>query len=123
MAVFTLRIDPTEDFTTILQQGRIGESGETYAFNKQGLLISNSRFDDQLRRVGLIFGGQGGMLNVAIRDPGGNLLKGEGKDKTLEEQPLTRMAGNAVERATANTTETVMAIMARRAKNQALNSP
>ena len=31
----------------------IGKSGETYAFDRDGLLLSQSRFDDDLKKVGL----------------------------------------------------------------------
>ena len=34
--------------------GRMGQTGETYAFNKDGVMVSNSRFDDQLVRIGLL---------------------------------------------------------------------
>ena len=54
IAAFTFRINPVDDFATILQQARIGETGETYAFDRQGLLLSSSRFDEQLQSIGLI---------------------------------------------------------------------
>ena len=44
-----LRIRPSQEFTEILNVARFGETGETYAFDKQGLLLSASRFEDQLR--------------------------------------------------------------------------
>jgi len=37
-----------------LEIARIGETGETYAFDRNGLMLSNSRFDEQLRSIGLI---------------------------------------------------------------------
>ena len=45
-----LVINPTNEFSRILSVARTGDSGETYAFDQTGLLISESRFDDQLRR-------------------------------------------------------------------------
>jgi hypothetical protein len=90
-----LRIDPEREFTEILQRGRMGQSGESYAFNGAGQLISESRFDDDLRQIGLIPEGQRGILNVDIRDPGGNLVEGYEPDVPREEQPLTLMAGEA----------------------------
>ena len=71
-----LLIDPQEEFTEILQRGRIGISGESYAFNRIGQLISESRFDDDLRNIGLIRPGERGILQVEIRDPGGNMVEG-----------------------------------------------
>ena len=59
-----------------MQRGRLGESGESYAFNRSGQLISESRFDDQLRQLGLIAAEERAILNIDIRDPGGNLTTG-----------------------------------------------
>jgi len=47
IAIFMFRLDPDEGFTSILNQGRIGNTGETYAFDDEGRLISQSRFDDR----------------------------------------------------------------------------
>ena len=49
IAALGLRIRPEDQFTRILQVVRFGKSGETYAFDKDGLLLSQSRFDDDLR--------------------------------------------------------------------------
>ena len=46
VAILGLRIRPDREFTRILQLGQIGTTGETYAFDKPGRLVSNSRFDD-----------------------------------------------------------------------------
>ncbi|MCH8836935.1 MAG: PAS domain S-box protein [Candidatus Marinimicrobia bacterium] len=96
IAVLTFRINPREDFTAIFQRGRLGISGETYAFDKHGLLVSESRFDDQLREIGLIKPDKLGILNVAIRDPGANLVEGKPSKIPKSQRPLTRMAASAV---------------------------
>jgi serine/threonine protein kinase len=85
-----------EEFTSILSVGRMGRSGETYAFNRQGLLISQSRFEDRLREVGLVPEGEPSLLNLEIRDPGGDLMKGHQPDRPRAGQPLTRMVAAAV---------------------------
>ena len=54
IAVLGLQIRPEKEFTRILQIGRLGDSGETYAFDQEGLLLSNSRFDDDLILLGLL---------------------------------------------------------------------
>ena len=73
MAVLAMRIPPQNEFTHILQLGRIGDSGETYAFNRQGLMISNSRFDEDLILLGLIPDVEDAksLLSIQIRDPTG----------------------------------------------------
>jgi len=96
IAVFTFRINPAEVFTEILQQGRLGFTGETYAFDGDGRLISESRFDEQLINVGLISPYQRSILNIEIRNPGVNLVQRERSDIKRSDQPLTRMATSAV---------------------------
>ncbi len=95
MAVLALRIDPALQFTRLTQLGRIGETGETYAFDDQGVLITESRFDHHLRRVGLVSARGKGILSVRITDPGGNLLEGYIPKVSSGERPLTLMARSA----------------------------
>ena len=93
--VLVFLVDPDREFTAILQRGRIGESGESYAFNSNGQLISESRFDDDLKAIGLIDKNERGILNIEIRDPGGNMVEGYRPTAEHEEHPLTRMAASA----------------------------
>ncbi len=89
-------VDPEDDFSAILQRGRIGESGESYAFDGEGRLLSASRFEDDLRAIGLVEGGDHGILGVQIRDPGGNMVGGFLPETPRSEQPLTLMAESAM---------------------------
>lgn len=95
IAVVIISIDPFKDFTRIMGLGNTGESGETYAFDKNGRLITESRFDDELRRIGLIKPSESGILSITIRDPGGDMTTGFKPERTRDEQPLTRMALSA----------------------------
>jgi hypothetical protein len=96
IASFGFRIDPQDDFTRILRTARYGESGETYAFDATGLLISESRFNDELRAIGLIGADPSSrsILNVQIRDPGTYILD---SNIPRDQQPLTRMATAATQ--------------------------
>jgi polar amino acid transport system substrate-binding protein len=96
IATFTFRIDPARALTRAMRQGRLGSTGETYAFDASGRLISESRFEPELRKIGLLEPNQGATLNLEIRDPGVNLLEGERSTEPQAEQPLTRMAEQAV---------------------------
>jgi PAS domain S-box-containing protein len=91
-----LLIDPEKEFKEILQRGRIGDTGESYAFNRDGQLVSESRFDRDLIEIGLIKPDQRGILNIDIRDPGGNMVEGYMPSISRQEQPLTRMAASAI---------------------------
>ncbi len=98
VALLGIRIDPKTDFTRTLSVARSGESGEAYAFNKEGLLLSESRFTADLKKIGLLENNEQAesMLTVSVRDPGGNLLAGHSPKRARQEQPLTRMATCAV---------------------------
>ena len=52
IALLTQRVDPAQDFTRVIKLGRMGQSGETYAFSKYGKMLSESRFDEQLQTIG-----------------------------------------------------------------------
>jgi len=94
IAALCLRIPPEKDFTEILSIARAGESGETYAFDKNGLLLSQSRFDDTLKQIGLLTDDETtrSILNVQIRDPEVDMTTGKRPAKRLADRPLTRMA-------------------------------
>jgi len=98
IAVLCLRIAPEKDFTRILATARAGESGETYAFSRTGLLLSASRFDDDLKRLGLIpdTPGTQAILTLELRDPQVDLTLGKPSPKRRAEQPLTRPVAEAV---------------------------
>ena len=93
-----MRIRPEQEFTKILQLGRIGQSGETYAIDKSGLMVSNSRFDEDLILLGLLPDTEdaASILNVSVRDPGGNMTEGFRPKVRRAELPLTKIAAAAV---------------------------
>jgi hypothetical protein len=99
IAALGLRIRPEDQFTRILQVVRFGESGETYAFDKNGLLLSQSRFDEDLKELGLLVDlpESHSILTVHIRDPQVNMALAERPRLRRAEQPLTRLAAEAVQ--------------------------
>ncbi len=96
IAAFSIRIDPSKDFSRFTQMGRIGDSGETYAIDNSGLMISGSRFDDQLHEIGLLGQGKNSALNIRVRDPRGSLFDGAPLPSINTSLPLTSMAASAV---------------------------
>lgn len=96
--VLALRIPPEREFTRILQLGQVGESGETYAFNKEGTMVSNSRFDQSLILTGILADqpDSQSILNLQLRDPGGDMTEGFRPAKRRAEMPLTKMVQTAV---------------------------
>ncbi len=95
LGIFVLRELGLENrFFEILKQVRPGSTGETYAFDKHGTLLSESRFNDTLRRLKLIpeSADSHSSLVLQIRDPGGDLTAGFALKETRSTRPLTRMA-------------------------------
>jgi polar amino acid transport system substrate-binding protein len=97
IAVMTLRVDPTQDFSQLLPPSTTHRTSEIYAFSERGELLSESRFGDLLRRIGLIGQNQQSALNIAIRDPGVNLVAGQLPQIERSQQPLTRMASSTIQ--------------------------
>ena len=89
--------DARKQVTRILRMVQLGKSGETYLFNKRGVMLSESRFTDQLRALGLLpTGGSGGTASVLqLRDPGGDLTQGYRPEEPLANQPLTKAVRSA----------------------------
>jgi PAS domain S-box-containing protein len=95
IVVITLR-DPSHSFSQLCQTGRIGKSGETYAFDGKAMLLSASRFKKHLTSVGMIAEGEQEVLSVRIADPGGNLMDGYRPTVATPKRPLTHMAAEAL---------------------------
>jgi hypothetical protein len=98
IAALGLRIRPQDQFTRFLQVAQPGKTGETYAFDRRGVLLSQSRFDDDLKRVGLLVDrpDSTSILSIELRDPGVNLVADQRPPTRRADQPLTRMASAAV---------------------------
>ncbi len=91
-----LMIPPEGRFSDILKAARPGRSGETYAFNRQGWMISDSRFIAQLQQAGLLAADErSSVLAIELRDPGVNLLQQGPAAAALANRPLTSMAASA----------------------------
>ncbi|QDV61448.1 serine/threonine protein kinase [Crateriforma conspicua] len=104
VGAFGLLLDPAHRFTEILSVARMGETGETYAFDSDGVMISQSRFDRQLHTLGLVdeASGANSVLRVTIRDPGLDLLHASPSDRQRivqqwDQLPLTKMAAKAID--------------------------
>ncbi len=95
IALLLFRVDPYADFSTILRRGRLGESGETYAFDQGGVVLSQSRFSEDLVAAGVLPPGEDSMLNIALRDPGVDLTRGAVSATPRDEWPFTLAADRA----------------------------
>lgn len=105
VAVLAKSDDPRRDFSSLVRMGHSGRSGETYAFNDDGRMISQSRFESEMIQIGLLENGQSSILNLDLKDPGMNLyennvsnLKREDLNPTfMVAQASTRIGGQSSE--------------------------
>jgi hypothetical protein len=98
IGAFALRIDPEKEFSRIMSLGRFGDTGETYAFDKDGRMVSDSRFDDSLILLGLLPDQENArsILQILVRDPGGDITAGYRPSARRRELPLTHAVSEAV---------------------------
>lgn len=95
-AALTTRLSPHMEFTNIIQISHIGETGETYGFNKEGFLVTESRYSDKLRAQKIIKPSESTILNIAIKAPKGDITEGFVMKKPYSDMPLTLMAQSAL---------------------------
>jgi tRNA A-37 threonylcarbamoyl transferase component Bud32 len=96
IAVLGLRLDPEQDFSSIFAVARIGDTGEAYAFDGRGMMLTRPRFQEDLKALGLISNTPNAtaILHLKLLDPGIDLQKGK-PNIPRERMPLTRMAASA----------------------------
>jgi len=94
VALLALRLKPEEEFSRIFSMSRLGETGESYAFDRRGVMLTASRFDEELRKLGLMDkqSGSSSILNVRLIDPRVGLERKKDRSSTNTEPPLTHMA-------------------------------
>ena len=92
-----MSVRASQDFTSLLDLGRAGPRCDTYAFSRSGQLLSESRYEPQLRKCGLLDDSptESSVLHVMLRDPGVDLTVGQAGATPPEKRPLTKMAAAA----------------------------
>lgn len=95
IAVLAMRINPMVHFSSITTIGRIGQTGETYGFDKEGNLLTKSRYIEDLKKINMIESQN--TFNIKIVDPGGNIVTGYQSKFSQDELPLTYMAQQATQ--------------------------
>ncbi|HTL58231.1 MAG TPA: serine/threonine protein kinase [Candidatus Limnocylindrales bacterium] len=98
VAILALRMNPEDEFSRIFSMSRLGKTGESYAFDRRAVMLTASRFDPELRKLGLIpsHSNSTSVLNLRLTDPGVDLERGKSSLTTHSEFPLTRMAAEAI---------------------------
>ena len=88
-------------FARLIALEATSTSREAYAFNRAAVMVTQPRHAPDLRRAGLLPEGRSGVLEVAVRDPGGDILAGFRPAEPDWKRPLTRLAGDALAHHTA----------------------
>lgn len=71
---FALQLGHAHRFSAVtLNHGAFFHSGETYLTNRNGIMLSNSRFEAQLVALGLLHAGEPSFLHIRVADPGHRL--------------------------------------------------
>lgn len=99
LGALALIINPDKEFTRILSVARSGDSGETYAFDPRGVMLSRSRFDAHLKMLGLIEDREGASsaLNLRLSDPGvEHPTRVTPEDLTTGTRPLIHLVARAL---------------------------
>src|SRR4051812_4708622 len=98
VGVLGLRIDPDKEFSRIMSLGRFGNTGESYAFDREGRMVSESRFDDDLIVLGVLADQENArsILQVLVRDPGGDITAGHRPTARRRDLPFTFAAAEAL---------------------------
>jgi eukaryotic-like serine/threonine-protein kinase len=100
VAAVGFRLPPEGKFSEILQTARAGHTGETYAFDRNGLMLSSSRFDDDMKQYGLLVDDPDvqSVLTLQLKNPGANLMDGERPRSRRADMPLTKPVQEATAR-------------------------
>jgi serine/threonine protein kinase len=95
VGALVLIFNPNAEFSRILSVASYGDTGETFAFDGEGVLLSESRFDEQLRQLGLIENTTNSVsaLNLRLTDPGVDLTQG---GTAVSNAPLMLMVERAL---------------------------
>ena len=86
------------EFTRIMSVARLGQTGETYAFDANGLLLSESRFDEALRASRLLPDDpeSRSIFQIEVRDPGSESSRRPASSLEAAARPFTRLAAEAI---------------------------
>jgi len=68
-----LVMDRARHFGRTTRFGRFGKSAETYLVDRQGRMLTASRFEKQLKSSGRLKTDESSVLNLRVTEPGGNL--------------------------------------------------
>jgi PAS domain S-box-containing protein len=91
-----LRTDPLSEYTATFRVGRTGVSGETFAIDRDGRLLTETRYAEELVEADLLVEGHPSILHVEVRDPGVDVTMGGIPSRPYADWPLTEAARGVI---------------------------
>ena len=96
-AALAMGVETDRELETIFSAARPGETAEAYALSDDGLMLTSTRFAEQLAAAGALpSGATSAAFLVHVRDPGGKLEPGFTPALEAPARPLTRAAALAI---------------------------
>ena len=98
VAALGLQIPAGEEFTRTLSVARMGKSGESFAFNRDGMMVTRSLFEDQLKKAGIVPDTPDAttVLTLELREPGVDITQGHRPVAPRADQPFTQTVSSAL---------------------------
>jgi serine/threonine-protein kinase len=98
VAALAMGVEADRELATIFATARSGTTAEAYAFSDDGLMLTPSRFVDEMVAAGALpdTATASSVFLVPVRDPGGDPLEGHVPAVEAGARPLTRTAALAV---------------------------
>ncbi len=102
IAALTLRIQASGQISDIMQQGRIGASGESYLVSDLGKMLSKSRFAAELSSLRYFQAHNQNNQLITLKDPQVNLMEMPNSTINQQQLPYTFMASHLMNSAHAD---------------------
>ena len=94
IAALSMRIQPSGQISNIMQQGRIGNSGESYLVTKQGKMLSRSRFEAEFSSINYLQTFYENKQLITLKVPQINVMENPNVDFDMQQLPFTFMANH-----------------------------
>lgn len=92
IAAMIQKLDIEGKISEIVRSGQLGKTGESYIFSKDGFMLTKSRFELDLIKIGILKQDE----KLELIDPGENFLESSNLNLSKDKLPLTKMAANAI---------------------------
>jgi eukaryotic-like serine/threonine-protein kinase len=99
VAALAMGVETDREMDAIFSSARPGETAEAYAFGDDGLMLTSTRFVEDMIEAGVLpanGSAGGGAFLIAVRDPGGELKQGHVPKLEPAARPLTQAAALAI---------------------------